>query len=139
MTEQEFWRFLEKAWEKGRAAQVSGTIDSPVAGVQTAGEYIGGHALLPRDYDKIPQELIVKMSKLLFKKGVRHKTKEAVMMILAHQESLEALIALEKYNKQPDKELKIFAEIALSESEMWNDKGEWVEINLSKKTLQRTQ
>ena len=28
MNEKEFWQFLEKAWEKGRAPQVSGTMNA---------------------------------------------------------------------------------------------------------------
>jgi len=122
MTEKEFWHFLERAWKKGRVSQVSGIIDSPDAEMQTAGEYIGGHALLPKDYDKITEEEIVRISKLLFKKGVRHKTKEAVLMILAHRGSKEALIALKNYSKLSDKGLEIFAELALTECEMWNEK-----------------
>jgi len=59
MNEREFWQFLKKAWEKGRAPQVSGTIDSPDPERQAAGEYIGGgHALLPVDYQNIPSEII---------------------------------------------------------------------------------
>ena len=122
MTEQEFWNFLTRAWEKGRVSQISGVIDSSDPKMQVAGEYIGGHALLPRDYDEISEQDISKMSKLLFDKKVRHKTKEAVMMILAHRESEGALTALRNYNIHPDKGLEIFAELALSECEMWNEK-----------------
>ena len=42
-------------------------------------------------------------------------------MILAHHVSREALNILKAYNKCPDVELAIFAELALQECEMWNE------------------
>ena len=96
MTEREFWQFLECSWkEKGKAAQVSGVVDSPDPELKSHGQYIGGHALLPNDYDKIAEEEIVKMGKLLFDR--------------------------KKYSKAPDRGLEIFAQIALDECEMWNE------------------
>lgn len=121
MTEQEFWLFLERLWEKGRANQVIGVIDRTDFPMQPAGDYIQGHALLPKDYDKICTEYIIKMGNLLFKKEVKHKTKEAIMMILAHQSSEIALTILAKYNLAPDKGLEYFAKIALDECAMWNE------------------
>ena len=122
MTEKEFWKFLETAWEtKGRVPQVSGSIDNPDPQIQAGGEYLQGHALLPRDYDKISEKEIIKMGNLLFDKGVMLKTKEAVMMILAHQTLKTALSILKKYNAAPDEKLRFFAQMALDESEMWND------------------
>jgi hypothetical protein len=53
MTEQEFWLFLERLWKNGRAAQVTGVIDYIDFQTQPEGDYIRGHALLPKDYDKI--------------------------------------------------------------------------------------
>jgi len=52
MTEQELWLFLERLWEKERATQVTGVIDYTDFQMQPVGDYIRGHALLPKDYDK---------------------------------------------------------------------------------------
>lgn len=122
MTEKQFWQFLERQWkEKGRVPQISGTIDSPDADLQTHSQYIGGHALLPNGYDKMPEEHIIGMGKLLFDSTANPKTKEAIMVILAHIPSKTALNILKRYNKMPDKGLEIFAQIALDECEMWNE------------------
>ncbi|MCM8780208.1 MAG: hypothetical protein NC914_03570 [Candidatus Omnitrophica bacterium] len=120
MTEKEFWFFLERLWENGRATQITGVIDDADFQMQTIGDYIRSHALLPKDYDKICSADIIKMGNLLFKKEVKHKTKEAIIMLLAHQASEVALTILAKYSLAPDKGLEYFAEIALDECAMWN-------------------
>ena len=119
--EQEFWLFLERLWRGGRAKQVTATLDHEDFQMQTAGRYIQGHALLPRDYDKICTEDIIKMGNLLFKKEVKEETKEAIIMLLAHHSSEVALILLSKYNLIPDKGLEFFAQMALEECAMWNE------------------
>jgi hypothetical protein len=122
MTEREFWQFLERSWkENGRAAQVSGVIDSADPVLQSHGQYIGGHALLPNDYEKISEEQIINMGKLLFDRNANSRTKEAIMIILAHIPSKVALSILKKYSRAPDRGLEIFAQIALDECGMWNE------------------
>ena len=121
MTEKDFWEFLNTSLKKGRIPQVSATTDSDDEELQAQGEFMGGHALLPKDYDKIPKAKITEMGKLLLKKETTFKAKEAIMIILAHHGSDQALTCLKTYNQRPDKELKIFAEIALDECEMWNE------------------
>jgi len=121
MTEKEFWQFLERLWkERGRVPQVSGAIDSIDPELQSYGQYIGGHALLPQGYDKIPDQQIIRMGELLFDRKANPRTKEAIMVNLAHMPSKVALYILKKYNAMPDKGLEIFARIALDECEMWN-------------------
>ena len=117
MNEQEFWEFLEKMLEKGRAQQFKGAIgcmDSP------GYAYLQGHAILPRDYDKLAGEDILRMGSLLFREASR-KTKEAVLMILAHQPSEIALTLLAKYSLVPDQGLEYFSQMALEECAMWNE------------------
>ncbi|MBM3245989.1 MAG: hypothetical protein FJZ13_01515 [Candidatus Omnitrophica bacterium] len=121
MTEQEFWLFLERLWKNGRATQVTGVIDYTDFQTQLVGDYIRGHALLPKDYEKICTEDIIKMGNLLFKKEVKHKTKKAIIMLLAHQSSEIALTILAKYSLASDKDLEYFAKIALDECAMWNE------------------
>jgi len=121
MTEKQFWQFLKKSWkEKGRVPQVSCVIDISDHKLKSSGEYTGGHALLPQDYEKIPENIIKQMGALLFSKTTSHKAKEAIMVILAHISTKTALSILEKYNICPDEELKFFAQIALDECRMWN-------------------
>ncbi len=118
MTEQDFWVFLEKLWRKGKVQQVSVTIDGMGSQNQA---YLHGHALLPKDYDKLCAGNIIKIGSLLFKKDTSHKTKEAIMMILAHQPSEIALTYLAKYNLCADRGLETFVQMALEECAMWNE------------------
>ena len=118
MSENEFWGFLEKLSEKGRAQQVIGAIgctDSPVY------DYMQGHAVLPKDYDQIREGNIIKMGKLLLLRNTTCKAKETIMIILAHQPSEVALNFLTKYCLAPDKGLEFFAQMALEECAMWNE------------------
>ena len=119
MTEKEFWLFMQKSYDKGRIPMVSGYVDSE--GLEGANKYIGGHALLPADYESIPKVFVMEFGKLLMDRAIAIKTKEVILMILAHHASKEALNALKAYNKNPDEELTIFAELALQECEMWNE------------------
>jgi len=119
MTEREFWVFMRKSLEKGRIPLVSGYIDS--GGLEGPNQYIGGHALLPPGYESIPGGTIIEFGELLRDKSVSMKTKEAILMILAHHVSREALNILKAYNKCPDVGLAIFTELALQECEWWNE------------------
>ena len=122
MTESQFWKFLERMWkERGREAMMAGTIDNSDPQIQAMGHYITSHSLLPRDYDKIPIEVISGMSKLLPEKGIQNKTREAIMIILAHNGSDAALDALKLYNARPNKGLEVFARMALEECENWRN------------------
>jgi len=118
MTEQEFWEFLEKMLQEGRSRQVIGTLGSVAP---QAKAYIEGHALLPKNYDKLRVDDIIKMGSLLLGKGTGSKAKEAIMMILAHQSSQVALTCLAKYNLCVDRGLEFFAQMALEECAMWNE------------------
>jgi len=121
MTEQEFWIFLKQAMERGREPMLASHIDTADPELQKMGEYIMGHSYLPKDYDKIGKGVITEMGRLLMDLRVRHKTKEAVMMILAHNGSDEALDILRTYNRIPDKGLEVFSMLALQECRMWNE------------------
>ncbi|MEA3369000.1 MAG: hypothetical protein U9Q24_01385 [Candidatus Ratteibacteria bacterium] len=121
MTEKEFWIFLNDALAKGRTPQVSKVMDSDDPQLKAAGKFIGGHSLLPKDYDKIAIDKIIEIGKLLLNKNAGIPTKEAVLMLLAHHPSKEALSALKTYNENPKEELRIFAQLALEECEMWNE------------------
>ena len=121
MTEAEFWRFMERGWERGRLPMVAAR---PPGGedpaVRQGGEYLEGHGFLFAGYDRIPVETVAGMGDLLLEVGVGRETKEAVMILLAHHGCDEALGALVRYLERPDPELRLFAEIALSECVIWN-------------------
>lgn len=123
MTENEFWGFLGQARSKGTVPVVAGSFSTGNDEVDKVGEYITGHGILTADYDNLPQHIIVGMGKLLFNKDAARKTKTAVMMFLAHQSTYDALFFLEEYNKAPDEDLEVFAQLALDECIMWNDKN----------------
>lgn len=89
--------------------------------IDAVGEFISGHALLPKDYDNLTEEEIENISGLLLQKNIEQKTKEAILILLAHQISDVALTSLTKFNLNPDKELIYFARFALDESLMWNE------------------
>ena len=118
MTEQEFWEFLEKLQEKGMAQQYSGVVE---CGGFPVPAYLSGHALLPKDYDKLSPEDIMGIGNLLFNKQAGRRSKEAAMILLAHQPCETALTILARYCIAPDRGLEFFAQMALDECSMWNE------------------
>jgi hypothetical protein len=121
MTESEFWDFLNEQRAEGANNIWAASIQKNTSSSFPASEYLTGHALLPKNYEKIPEAEIVKMGALLFRKDVKNKTKEAVLMLLAHSPLNSALSILREYNKNPDEKLWIFSQMALDECEMWNE------------------
>ncbi|MBU4312535.1 MAG: hypothetical protein KJ706_07450 [Candidatus Omnitrophica bacterium] len=122
MTEGQFWGFLEHLWRtNGREAMMAGMVDDPDPQIQAASHYIMSHALLPRECNDIPVGTVVNMGRLLLGKGIQLRTREAIIMILAHHGSDEALDALRKYNMRPNKGMEIFAEMALDECKNWHN------------------
>lgn len=118
MIEKEFWGFLE---QRGKINMILVDNVSGDGAVDITEEFISGHALLPKDYDNLTEEEIESISGLLFQKNIEQKTKEAILILLAHQISDVALTSLTKFNLNPDKELIYFARFALDESLMWNE------------------
>lgn len=118
MSEQEFWEFLERRLERGRAQQIIGIMDGVDPQAQA---YLQGHTLLFKDYDKLCTEDIVKMGGLLLAKDTGRKAKETIMMILAHQPSEIALTFLAKYTLSAERGLEAFAQMALEECALWNE------------------
>ena len=121
MTENDFWLFLKDAQTQGRTSIVSGRIDNGNLQVQKTVKYASGHSILPENHAKIPKDKIIGIKKLLLDKRTKLSTKEAILMILAHHPSKEALSALKTYKENPDSGLGIFAELALQECEFWNE------------------
>jgi hypothetical protein len=121
VTEKEFWVFLNRSLARGRIPQVSGYVDSDDKVIQSAGEYFGGHSVLFEGHDCLARSIIRKMGELILAPNVTLQAKEAILMILAHHPSKEALRALAEYNQNPDKGLEYTAQFALQECGWWNE------------------
>ena len=121
MTEKEFLDFLEKRLRVARVPQLSGYVDSADSAIQNEEKYIGGHSILFEGHQELPTKIVIEMGRLLLNRHVLLQTKEALLVILAHHPSIEALNALSLYNVIPDEGLRYFARIALDECEIWNE------------------
>ncbi|MDP3786625.1 MAG: hypothetical protein Q8R05_03635 [Candidatus Omnitrophota bacterium] len=100
MTEKEFWVFFEKSLIKNRVPQLFSCMDNG---------------------NKITKNIVVEMGELIMVPRVPLRAKEIMLMTLAHHPSKEALQALTRYNKNPDKGLEHTARFALEECEWWNE------------------
>jgi hypothetical protein len=121
MTELEFWAYLNALLSKGRIDMRMGRVDCDKLGLNEAEMFISSHVLLPKGYESLSLDNIRRMGMLLFRNGVQHRTKRAVLILLAHHPSKVALAILEKFSLLPDQGLRIFSELALDECRMWND------------------
>ena len=121
MTEKEFWMFLDRSLARGRVPQMSGYIDSANKLTPGVGDYFAGHSILFEGHDRLAKDVIIEMGKLILVPEVTLKAKEAILMILAHHPSKEALHALAVYNRYPDKGLEYTAHFALEECGWWNE------------------
>jgi hypothetical protein len=121
MIEKEFLDFLEMKLKRERVPQLSGYVDNLDPAIQNTGKYVEGHSVLFEGHQMLPTKVVIEMGRLLLSRNVRLQTKEALLVILAHHPSREALNALSLYNVNPDEDLRYFARIALDECEMWNE------------------
>ena len=122
MTETEFWMFLKRTVDSnGQMDMVAGSIDSNNSRVSAEGRYINGHSVLFNGHDKLPDDKVEGLGHLLFDHSASARSKEAILMILAHHPTKRALDILCLYNMNPDNELRFFAETALWECKMWNE------------------
>jgi hypothetical protein len=121
MTEKEFLDFLEMKLKHKRVPQLSGYADSFDSAIKSEGKYTERHSVLFEGHQMLPAKMVTGMGRLLLNQGVLLQTKEALLVILAHHPSIEALNALHLYNVHPDEDLRYFARIALDECEMWNE------------------
>ena len=121
MTEIEFWAYLNMLLSNGRMDTRMGRVDCDKLGLNEAEMFISSHVLLPKGYENLSLDNIQRMGMLLFRNGVQLRTKQAVLILLAHHPSKEALAILKKFNVYPDLGLRVFSELALDECCMWND------------------
>jgi len=80
-------------------------------------EYIDYHNKI--DLDNINEKEIIKKANILFELNSSIEDKKRLLFNLAHFGTLEAYKILEKYCKNPDKELKEFSALALGECRMF--------------------
>ena len=122
MTENEFWAFLNGMLKNGRQMRASFTRDTADPAVRKVMGYLESHCMLPTESDRIPHEKIVKMGKLLTDRKTANRTKEAILIILAHYVSPAALDFVRRYSFSPDRGMESFAKLALEECLTWNEK-----------------
>lgn len=82
-----------------------------------AREYIEYHSKLPKGFPNISEEEIEKSKKNLLDKKSSIEDKKIALIILAHVGSIDAYKILEQYEKNPDKELKVWINMAIQESQ----------------------
>jgi|GEM_PF-500420 len=85
-------------------------------------QYIRLHERLPDDYQKLSKKQLEKLGRELLGGRTHLERKEEILLILAHNGCWEALKPLEKYVRNPDAQLRLFAELAFEECRFWFDK-----------------
>lgn len=111
------------------------TIDDPNSEEgKAAQEYIDYHQKLPKTYPHIPEKEIIEAKKILLDKKAKIEDKKKALVILAHTGRLDAWETLEKYEKDPDPQLKIWLNMAMEECQMFlkSDLLDKPMINISK-------
>jgi hypothetical protein len=119
LDEDEFIQLITALKAKGLKGSIM-TIDDPNSKEgKTAKEYIDYHKKLPKTYPQIPKEEIAWAKKVLFSKKVSLEDKKKALIILAHTGQPDALKTLEKYEKKPDPQLKVWLNMAIQECQMF--------------------
>lgn len=106
---------LSAMQQKGLSGSIM-TVSSDEEGIQ-AKEYISYHSKLPKTYPHISDEEIEKAKKDLLDKKSSLEDKKVALITLAHFPSIDAYKALEEYEKDPDKELKVWINMAIQEAQ----------------------
>lgn len=86
---------------------------------KAAQEYINYHQKLPKTYPHISEKEIESAKKNLLDKKVIIEDKKKALILLAHTGRLDAWETLEKYEKNPDPQLKIWLNMAMEECQMF--------------------
>lgn len=117
----EFYEFIRQCYSQNKPPMLIGTRDTDNTMLRKNAEYLSAHTFLPVDHDKIPVDKILLMGKGLLSRNTAIEIKKTILIILAHHSSREALFAIKTYLRDPDEDLRIFAEIALDECHMWQE------------------
>ena len=80
-----------------------------------ASEYLSYHDKLPKTYPVISEEVISWAKEILLKKDAGLEDKKVALITLAHVGRLDVYQALENYAKKPNKELKVWINMAIQE------------------------
>jgi len=84
--------------------------------------YIEAHKTLPENYQLLSNQELTQLGKELLNTKTSIRRKEKILLILAHNGNWKALRPLEMYVKNPDKGMRILAELAFEECRFWFDK-----------------
>ncbi|MBU4331619.1 hypothetical protein KKD19_06040 [Patescibacteria group bacterium] len=115
LTNEEFQELVATMKRKGMRGSIM-AFDSPDSEEsRVAIEYIEYHQKIPQeDYPKMPEEKIKWAKKTLFSE-VSIEDKKKAIITLAHVGRLDVYKTLEKYEKNPDPELRIWINMAIQE------------------------
>lgn len=120
LADPEFRRLME-AVERRLQPKVAAINGDDAEVIAANKHYIRLHERLPGNYQNLSKEQIKKLGKELLKRRTHLDRKEEILLILAHNGCWEALDPLEKYVRNPDARLRIFAELAFEECRFWFD------------------
>ncbi|MBU3964911.1 SEC-C domain-containing protein [Patescibacteria group bacterium] len=115
LTEEEFGELLEAMKAKGLKGTIM-AVDNPDSEEAIAAkEYIDYHKKSPKTYPEISEKEIEWAKAILFDKKASLEDKKKALIILAHIGKPDIFRVLEKYEKNPDQELKIWINMAIQE------------------------
>ncbi|OGD67550.1 hypothetical protein A3F08_00780 [Candidatus Berkelbacteria bacterium RIFCSPHIGHO2_12_FULL_36_9] len=115
MSQDEFAELIAAMQAKGLNGSIMSVEDPDSEEGKTAQEYIDYHQKLPKTYPEISEKEISWAKKTLFSEQDSIENKKKAIIILAHTGRLDVYKALEKYEKKPDPELKIWINMAIQE------------------------
>lgn len=115
LSEEEFKELLEAMKARGLKGTIMAVDDPNSEEAIAAKEYIDYHKKLPKTYPHIPAGEIEWAKSILFDKKAGIEDKKKSLVILGHIGNPEIFRILEKYEKNPDPELKIWINMAIQE------------------------
>ena len=137
LSEEDFLELIELMKGKGLNGSIMAVDDPDSEEGKAAVEYIEFHKKIPEDYYcNMPEKEIEWAKEILFSKKAGIKDKKRALIILAHTGRIDVYESLEKYEKNPDPELKIWLNMAIQECQSFlkSDILEKPVINIGKVT-----
>jgi|GEM_PF-1812000 len=117
---------MERKGMTGMIMRVGNDFDDAEAPMKAAREYIKHHEKIPRQVSK---KEIEHWKKILLSKIADLENKKTALVTLAHVADQAVFEVLKKYHEQPDKELRVWSELACQEcrsflkSEIFDEAG----------------
>lgn len=134
LTEEEMIELTQEMSKVGLSGIITGVEDINSPEGRAAKEYVEYHKKLPSQffqskYPQVSEKEVEKASKKLLSSKSSLRDKKKAIILLAHTGRFEALHILEKYAEKPDKELKVWINMAIDECRTF------LESNISEKPV----